>query len=200
MIDSLCGQLLASDDDFAVIDVNGIRFRLDIPASTARQLDKSDSPATLLTRLSFNPNEGTFALFGFATVAERECFDILTSISGIGPRKALMLLSQIEIAAFANAIITNDVKYLSRIKGVGQKTAERLIVELREKMVPYTATNPASSKTVLPAGDHVRDAVDALVVLGCRQAIAEKAIGEAVRELGPDARTEDLIKAGLRYR
>ncbi|HNM46100.1 MAG TPA: OB-fold domain-containing protein, partial [Candidatus Sumerlaeota bacterium] len=114
MIDSLHGTLLAGDADFAIIDVNGIRFRAEIPASTARELPPPGNTVTILTRLNLNPNEGNFQLFGFATPVERDCFDILTGISGIGPRKGLLLLSQIEIAPFANAIISNDVKYLSR--------------------------------------------------------------------------------------
>ena len=199
MIDSLHGTLLAGDADFAIIDVNGIRFRAEIPASTARELPPPGNTVTILTRLSLNPNEGNFQLFGFATPVERDCFDILTGISGIGPRKGLLLLSQIEIAPFANAIISNDVKYLSRIKGVGQKTAERLIVELREKMVPYSAPAEKSASSA-PASGHVRDAIDALIVLGVRQHIAEKAIESAVRELGKDAPTQELIKAGLRNR
>ncbi|MCC7390824.1 Holliday junction branch migration protein RuvA [Candidatus Sumerlaeota bacterium] len=199
MIDSLHGTLLAGDADFAIIDVNGIRFRAEIPASTARELPPPGNTVTILTRLNLNPNEGNFQLFGFATPVERDCFDILTGISGIGPRKGLLLLSQIEIAPFANAIISNDVKYLSRIKGVGQKTAERLIVELREKMVPYSAPAEKSASSA-PASGHVRDAIDALIVLGVRQHIAEKAIESAVRELGKDAPTQELIKAGLRNR
>lgn len=199
MLDSLLGTVLGCDEDHAILDVNGIRFRLDIPTSTARTLTAGSGAVTLLTRLSFNTNEGTFQLFGFATEAERECFDIFTSINGIGPRKGLMILSQIEIAPFANAIISNDVRYLSNIKGVGKKTAERLVVELREKMVPYIRSAPASG-AVLPGGDNVRDAVDALMVLGVRPAVAEKAIAEAVKELGAEARTEELIKVGLRHR
>ncbi|MCC6547190.1 Holliday junction branch migration protein RuvA [Candidatus Sumerlaeota bacterium] len=199
MIDSLHGVLLASDVDYAIVDVGGVRFRAEVPTSTARELPKPGSSVTILTRLNLNPNEGNFQLFGFATEVERDCFDILTGISGIGPRKGLMLLSQIEIAPFANAIISNDVKYLSRIKGVGQKTAERLIVELREKMIPYSAPSEKSAETP-PASGHVRDAIDALIVLGVRQHVAEKAINEAVKELGADAPTQELIKAGLRNR
>lgn len=199
MIDSLKGPILFADEDSAVLDVNGIRFRLEIPLSTARVIRQGDV-GELKTRLSFNANDGAFSLFGFATEVERECFDIFTGISGIGPRKGLMILSQIEIASFARAIQANDLNYLSRIKGVGKKTAERLVVELREKMVPYSAANAITTSPALPQTDNVRDAIEALVVLGCRQNVAEKAISEAVKELGEDAGTEDLIRVGLRYR
>lgn len=197
MLDSLCGKLLFSDDDIAVLDVGGVRFRLDIPYSTARLLAERGQEITLMTRLSFNPNEGSFNLFGFGTEVERECFDIFTQISGIGPRKGLMILSQIEIASFARAVINSDLGYLSKIKGIGKKTAERLVVELREKMVPYSAAEPEAAQ---PRADNVRDAVEALVVLGCRQIVAEKAVSEAIRELGPDAPAEELIRLGLKLR
>jgi Holliday junction DNA helicase RuvA len=201
MLDAISGILLRRDDDWAVIDVNGLQFRAEIPASTASQLPAIGEKATLLTRLSLNTNEGTFQLFGFATEMERDCFDIFTSITGIGPRKGLMILSQIEIPPFAKAIITNDIKYLSKIKGVGTKTAERMVVELREKMVPYSQAAPSSGTSViLPASANVRDAVEALIVLGCRPLVAEKAVGEAVKELGETAGTEALIRIALKYR
>lgn len=206
MIDSLSGILREKDEDFAILDVGGVAFRVEIPGSTAKALPAVGDPATVLTRLNFNMNEGTFALFGFSTEAERDCFDIFRGISGIGPRKGLMILSQIEIATFATAILTNDLVYLSKLKGVGKKTAERLVVELREKMVPYTAPSPGSgdvpgalsATSVLK--ENIRDAIEALIVLGCRNHVAEKAIGQAVEELGEEAPTPDLIRAGLRYR
>jgi Holliday junction DNA helicase RuvA len=201
MIDSLHGKLLESEEDFAVVDVNGLRFRAEIPASTARQLGATGTDVTLLTRMRLNVNEGDFLLFGFASESERECFDIFTSISGIGPRKGMMMLSQIEIAGFARAIIANDLAYLSRIKGIGRKTAERLVVELREKMVPYIKSDVKSASGVnLPDTAGVRDAVEALIVLGCRPVVAEKAIAEAIKELGKEAKTEELIRAGLKHR
>lgn len=201
MLDAISGPLLRSDEDWAVIDVNGLHLRAEIPTSTARLLPAKGERATLFTRLSLNTNEGNFLLFGFATEMERDCFDIFTSITGIGPRKGLMILSQIEIPPFAKAIVTSDIKYLSKIKGVGTKTAERMVVELREKMVPYTQTATGSPMPVsLPGGDNIRDAVEALMVLGCRPAVAEKAVGEAVKELGEKAATESLIRIALKYR
>jgi len=203
MIDSIAGVILSRGDEAVVIDVQGIGFRLDVPASTTQAVGAVGAPARLLARLSFNTNEGTFQLFGFATESERECFDILTSINGIGPRKALGILSQIEIAKFARAILTNDLKYLASIKGVGKKTAERLVVELREKMAAYGAGESAATPGA-PAGPvllgGVKDAYDALVVLGCRPVIAEKAVAEAVKLLGEKAPTEDLVRAALKFR
>jgi Holliday junction DNA helicase RuvA len=202
MIDSLQGTLLAVVDAGAVLDVNGVRFALEIPDSTASALPAVGQRATLLTRLNFNMNEGTFALFGFATEAERDCFDILRSISGIGPRKGLAILGQVEIARFATALMTNDLAYLSKLKGVGKKTAERLVVELREKMVPYAAAGHKEQPTgmLATAPANVRDAIEAMMVLGCRTAVAERAVAMAVEELGSDAKTEQLVRAALKHR
>lgn len=199
MLDSLHGRLLEKDDDFAVVDVNGVRFRAEVPRSTAVALPEPGQGVELRTRLSLNVNEGTFQLFGFATEEERDCFDIFTRISGIGPRKGLMILSAIEIVPFAQAILRGDVAYLSKIKGIGAKTAERLIVELRENMAPYAAKAPApAAAAARPA--NVADAIQALVVLGCKPPVAERAVDRALEALGPAARTEDLIREGLRHR
>ncbi len=203
MLDSLSGQLFEKDNDYAIVDVNGLRFRCEIPTSTYESLPKLGKAAELFTRMSLSVNDGTFQLFGFGSKVERECFDIFTSINGIGPRKGLMILSQIEIASFARAIVANDLTYLSKIKGIGKKTAERLVVELREKMSPYTqggTSVPVEGSVELPEGQAIRDAVEALVVLGCKLAVAERAIAEAVKEVGEDASTEQIVRAGLRYR
>ncbi len=206
MFHSLHGTLLDFEDDFAVIDVNGLRFQVEIPGSTASILPARGEAATLMTRLSFNANDGTFSLFGFATTMERDCFDVLLSMSGIGPRKALGILSQIEIGAFANAIVQQDLNYVSKIKGVGKKTAERLIVELREKMVPFVSAGSVGkpSSPAAPAGlpqkENIADAVQGLMALGCKPATAEKAIRSAVESIGEDAPTADLVREGLRWR
>lgn len=202
MLDALRGILLNKQDDYATIDATGLIFRVEIPSSSLDQLPEVGNEATLFTRLRLNVNEGYFDLYGFATETERECFDILTGMSGIGPRKGLMILSQIDIAAFANAIISGDLAYISRIKGIGKKTAERLVVELREKMAPISkqAAQERPATAILPAVDNVKDAVEALIVLGCRPPVAEKAVSEALKELGEDAPTESLIRLGLKNR
>lgn len=201
MLESVQGTLLERDDDFAVVDVGGVRLRLDIPASSAAQLPERGKQAELFTRLSFNANDGSFALFGFATPIERECYDILVGISGIGPRKALMILSQIEIGAFAAAIVGNDLAYLSKIKGVGRKTAERLLVELREKAALLAGGAPSKGAAPAPARQGaVGDAVEALMALGCRPAVAERAVATAVELLGADAAVDQLVREALKHR
>ena len=202
MIESLAGRLLSKDDDFAVLDVSGVRFRLEIPASSASQLPAPGQPAELFTRLSFNAKDGVFALFGFATTTERECFEILLGISGIGPRKALMILSQIEIGAFARALAAGDLGYLSSIKGVGKKTAERLLVELREKaaFLGGREVSTGGGSTAAPRGGPQGLAIEGLAALGCRPAVAERAVAKAAEILGADATVEQLVREALKHR
>lgn len=199
MYDSIRGRLIEKRDDVAVIDAGGLRLRCDIPLASSQALGAAGSEAELLLRIRLNVNEGDFLVFGFATETERECFDILTSITGIGPRKAMAILGQIEIVPFARAVVANDLRYLASIKGIGKKTAERLVIELREKMLPYTQ-GAAAAGASLPGGSNVREALEALIVLGCRPAVAEKAIAEAIAELGEKAPTEQLVRLGLKKR
>ncbi|MGF1573063.1 MAG: Holliday junction branch migration protein RuvA [Sumerlaeia bacterium] len=199
MINHLNGILISCDDDCAVIDVNGLGFRCEIPGSTAAALPKKGERASLYTYLVFNPNDNEFTLFGFASETERECFEVLKSINRVGPRTALNILSQIEITAFAQAVVQQNVDYVAKVKGIGKKTAERLVMELREKMVPFISKD--AKIVVLTQGkDNITDAVQGLMALGCKPAVAEKAIAAAIEQLGEEAKTEDLIREGLRWR
>jgi len=205
MIHQLTGKLIDCDDDYAVVDVNGLAFAVVVPGSTAQNLPKVGEQVKVFTVMTFNANDGEFSLFGFASETERDCFNVLKSINRVGPRSALNILSQIEISLFAKAIIEQDLTYLSKIKGIGKKTAERLIVELREKMVPFagsmTIENKGSSSSPGPAmKENVGDAMQGMMALGCKQNIAEKAIRAAVDQLGEDASTEELLREGLKWR
>ncbi len=200
MIHHVSGMLVTHDEDFAVVETpGGIGFRCEIPASTATKLPERGGKVTLLTALSFNPNDNEFTLFGFATETERECFDVLRSINRIGPRTALNILSQVEISTFASAIVQQNVDALAKVKGIGKKTAERLIVELREKMVPFLRTE-TPLKALKVEKDNIADAIQGLMALGCKQPVAEKAIASAVEQLGDAATAEQLIREGLKWR
>lgn len=207
MLESLRGILLQKDEDTAVVESAGIGFSLLIPTSTFAVLPDVGGEVRVFTHLSFNTQEGEFLLFGFATELEREVFRIFIGINGIGPRKGLMILSQIRIDEFAAAIRDRNLVYLSGIKGVGKKTAERLLIELREKMLPFAMAGAAGGAggalpagVVLPSGENVRDALAGLIALGVRYPVAAQAIAKAVEVIGPDAPTGDLVKAGLKFR
>ncbi len=213
MLEFVRGTLIRKDEDSAVVEAGGIGFLLLVPTSTYLVLPEEGSEALLYTHLTVNAQEGEFAVFGFATELEREVFRIFIGISGIGPRKGLMILSQVRIEEFAAAVRDRNLAYLSQIKGIGKKTAERLLVELREKMLPYaTAAGAAGARAAagegeaggegiaLPPGENIRDAVAGLVALGVRYAVAARAITKAVETLGPDANTGELVKLGLKHR
>lgn len=200
MIHQVIGKLISTDQDMAVVDVNGIGFSLEIPASTHSALPKVGEIALLYTVMTFNANDGEFSLFGFASETERDCFNVLRSINRVGPRSALNILSQIEIGAFAQAIVQQDLTYLAKIKGIGKKTAERLVVELREKMVPFIGQIGSATEPRLAHKPNISDAIQGMMALGCKPIVAEKAIKAAIEQLGEDASTEDLLREGLRWR
>jgi Holliday junction DNA helicase RuvA len=213
MLDSLRGTLARKDADEAVVETAaGLAFVLSVPASTFAALPEPGQPVHLFTHMAFNTQEGEFALYGFATPMEREVFRIFLGISGIGPRKGLMILSQVKIADFAQAIQDRNIAYLSSLKGIGTKTAERLLLELREKMLPYAAGVAGGGSAsaaggaareggpALPPGENIADAVAALTTLGCPYSQAARAILRAIEALGSGASREELIREGLRHR
>jgi Holliday junction DNA helicase RuvA len=152
----------------------------------------------LLTHLAIR--DDAHILYGFMTAAERELFRLLVNtVSGIGPKIALNILSGISVTAFRGAVANGDVKALSQISGVGKKTAERIVVELRDK-VGAVGTWEASSaqRTLSPADQKINDAVLALMALGYKQVEAHDAVRSAQTVLGPQATVEDLVRACLK--
>jgi Holliday junction DNA helicase RuvA len=197
-------MLLENDGQHVVIDVHGVGYGLDVPASTANALPAVGEEVTLHTYLE--AKENMFALYGFATREEREVFTIFLGVSGIGPRTALSILSAVRIADFATAVMNNDVAWLTRIPGIGKKTAERLIVEVRDKMKAWVAearlgvATPASAKRGNAEEALQAEVSAALQALGCKPAIADRAAARALELLGPKTPIEDLVREALRHR
>jgi holliday junction DNA helicase RuvA len=152
----------------------------------------------LLTHLAVR--EDAHTLYGFMTAAEREMFRLLiNTVSGIGPRIALNILSGISVVAFRGAVANGDVKALSQISGVGRKTAERIVVELKDKIGPAGAWEASSAQRGLsPAEQKINDAVLALMALGFKQLEAHDAVRAAVAALGPEAAVEQIVRACLK--
>jgi Holliday junction DNA helicase RuvA len=155
---------------------------------------------TLFTHLHLRPEE--VRLFGFATREERRLFEILISIQKVGVRTALDVLSTLSLDDFHTAVLTGNMKALTAVRGVGRKLAERILFELKEKIsiLPLPEGKTRLTTAELPSEKRYIDAVDALIGLGCRPAVAQKAIGIAYRNLGPDTPLEDLVREGLRNR
>src|SRR5206468_5304517 len=152
----------------------------------------------LLTHLAVR--EESHTLYGFMTAPERELFRMLiNTVSGIGPKIALNILSGMNPTAFRGAVANSDVKSLSQISGVGKKTAERIVVELRDKIGTAGAWEATSAQRALsPADQKINDAVLALLALGFKQVDAHNTVRQAQSALGAQATVEDLVRAALR--
>ena len=173
-------------------------YELLIPLSSFDKLPQPGQDVHILTHLAIR--EDAHVLYGFMTPQERELFRMLIhTVSGIGPKIALNILSGMNVAAFRGAVANGDVKALSQINGVGKKTAERIVVELRDKIGAAGAWEASSAKRALsPADQKMNDAILALIALGFKQSDAHDAIRASLEKLGPDAGPDDLVRASLR--
>jgi len=201
VITFLQGKLIEALPTQVVVDVNGIGYEALIPLSSFDKLPQPGETVKLLTQLVVR--EDAHILYGFASAAERDLFRLLVnSVSGIGPKTALNILSGVSVMAFRGAVAGGDVKALSQISGVGKKTAERIIVELRDKIGPASAGWEAASaqRSLSPEDQKLNDAVLALMALGFRQIDAHDAVRAASRNagLGAKATVEDLVRACLK--
>lgn len=195
MIGRLRGMPLEIGDGVAVVDVGGVGYEVEITAAAAASLAAardSAKPVELSTHLV--AREDAMALYGFANATERDLFRSLIKVSGIGPKLALALLSAVSPQQFAAAIGSGDVAAITRVPGIGKKTADRLVVELRDR-VHALAAAPAESA----GNDASREAAMALMALGYRQAEAATMIGEAAEIAGADASVEALVTQALRH-
>jgi len=197
MITHLAGTLVESLPTQIVVDVGGVGYHLLIPLSSYDKLPPAGSQLKILTHLAVR--EDAHVLYGFATTAERDLFRLLVGhVSGIGPKTALDVLSGTSVQSFKSAVVAGDIAALSRIKGIGKKTAERIVVELKDK-VGVAAVWEASSAAHAPSAEDlkVNDAVLALIALGYKQVDAHKAV-KAVSMKNPAATVEELVTAGLK--
>lgn len=200
MITSISGTLVAATALTAVIETGGFGYEVHIPVTTAERLPALGQSVKLHTLAVYREDAQT--LYGFATAEERDFFRLLVEkVTGVGPKLALSVLSRLSLPSLKGAIATGDVALLSKCPGIGRKTAERLVMELRDHLAPSglgAATGPAGAATPAASGeDKVRDAVLALVALGYKPADADKAIRQALAGLGAAATTEALIKRAL---
>jgi Holliday junction DNA helicase RuvA len=198
MITFLNGKLVEALPTQAIVDVAGVGYEVLIPLSSYDKLPQPGGDIKLLTHLVVR--EDSHTLYGFMSAAERELFRMLiNTVSGIGPKIALNILSGISATAFRGAVAGGDVKALSQISGVGKKTAERIVVELRDKIGAAGAWEAASAQRALsPADQKINDAVLALMALGYKQIEAHDSVRHAQSALGPQATVEELVRACLK--
>lgn len=198
MITFLHGKLVEALPTQIIVDVHGVGYELLIPLSSYDKLPQPGHEIKVLTHLAVR--EDAHTLYGFMTGAERDLFRLLiNTVSGIGPKIALNVLSGISVTAFRGAVANGDIKALSQISGVGKKTAERIVVELRDKIGAAGAWEAASAQRALsPEDQRLNDAVLALIALGFKQVEAHDAVRTAQGTLGPTATLEELVRACLR--
>ncbi len=198
MITFLHGKLAEAFPAQVVVDVGGIGYEALIPLSSYDKLPAPGGEIRLLTHLAIR--EDAHVLYGFLTTAERDLFRLLiNTVSGIGPKIALNVLSGMNPVTFKGAVARGDVKALSAINGVGKKTAERIVVELKDKIGVAGSWEAASAERALsPSDQKLNDAVLALIALGRKQIEAHDAVRKTQALLGPEASVEALVRASLK--
>ncbi len=194
MIAHLRGRIFAKHPNRIIVDVNGVGYDVAVPLSTFYGL--GEPGAEIALRIHTHVREDALLLYGFATVLEQDLFERLIGISGIGPKVALAVLSGIEPKELVRAVERGDVARLTAIPGVGKKTSERMVLELKDRLPRAQLTADAGDG--LPEPAPVReDVLSALINLGYHRPLAEKAVGAAVKAT-PDGSFEQTLKQALR--
>jgi Holliday junction DNA helicase RuvA subunit len=189
MIAHLSGELASTGDRWVVIDIGGVGYRVQVTEPTMQDLVATEGRVMVHTYMVVRDDD--IQLYGFSHPRERELFTILIGVTGIGPQTAMNILSRISFEDFAIAILSDDEKVLTRIPGIGPKSAKRLILELKDKMKKCAATLPGGRSRA-----EACDAVSALVSLGFSEREAEEAVNAVLADL-PAPTVQDLIRASL---
>jgi holliday junction DNA helicase RuvA len=194
MIGRIRGKLLVRDEDAILVDVAGVAYEIEVTPNTSSTLPALGADVALHTHLCIR--EDAHLLFGFANVAERDLFRQLIKVGGVGPRLALAVLSGMGVADLSRCIRDADIARLVKLPGVGRKTAERLVVELRDRIDTLVGVPDEVRPAATTAGRQVlEEAERALVRLGYRPAEASRAVGNAYSD---GQSTEDVVRAALK--
>lgn len=200
MISQLRGILLEKSPPELLLDVNGVGYEVIVPMSTFYRLPDVNQTVQLLTHL--NIREDAHQLFGFLTFSERKLFRSLIKVNGIGPKLGLAILSSIDVNDFVQTVLNNDTTTLIRLPGIGKKTAERLIIEMRDRLTDWHDTsvgfNPAqhAGSLLTPQTGATQEAVNALIALGYKPQEASRAVTRTA--LATDTGCETIIRAALK--
>jgi Holliday junction DNA helicase RuvA len=199
MIEYLRGTLASKEPTFAVVEVNGIGYGVLIPMSTFDKLPAAGQDVELHTHL--HVREDAMQLIGFKSIDERKLFLLVQSVSGVGVKLALNVLSGMSVASFCEAVVNADIRALSRINGIGKRSAERLVVELREKAIelaPAVGVGAGAEDSPQASSREAEDAVATLAALGYKQEAARKIISKLLQD-NPDTSlsTQELVRKSL---
>jgi holliday junction DNA helicase RuvA len=199
MIALISGKIVYKGIAHVIVDVQGVGYRVFIPLTTFYELPEAGQPITL--HVHTNVKQDAINLFGFHTIQERDLFQLMISVSGIGPRIAMNILSGISAQDLLNAISGGHVEKLVKIPGVGKKMAERLILELKEKVLKKMMLEKMPQTGVMPdAGEMIReDVLSALVNLGYKNNVAQDALNKALLISGEELEMDKLLKKTLKF-
>jgi Holliday junction DNA helicase RuvA len=192
MIGLLRGIILHKQPPSLLLDVNGVGYEIDAPMSTFYQLPADDSPVTLYTHLAIR--DDAHVLFGFATPSDRTLFRALLKVNGVGGKMALAILSGMTAEEFAQCVQAGDVAALTRVPGVGKKTAERLLIEMRDRLPAIASSDGAQVVLAQQPASPSNDALDALLALGYKLAEAQRMLKTVDQQ---NMNTEDIIRQAL---
>lgn len=195
MIALLTGKIAQKAPEFIILDVNGVGYRVQIPFSTYYELPEEGGTVSL--NIYTHVKEDAISLYGFRTVAEKNFFQLLISVSGIGPKVGKDILSNCQVGDLSTALLRGDVSRLCAIPGIGKKTAERLVLELKEKVQKLDSSAPSQDhgRSALSSGI-LDDVASALVNLGYKEQVVRKALAEM--EISADASMETVLKQALK--
>lgn len=195
MLYSVRGKLIHKELQMAVIECGGVGYACRTTCSTSAQLGQTGSEESLYTYLYVR--EDSVELFGFYTIQELNCFKMLITVSGVGPKAALAILSDIDAQRFALTVASGDSKVFTKTKGVGPKLAQRIVLELKDKIAKETSVSEIASgaaPAAVPSGDGSSEAMSALMVLGYSQTEA----ASAVSKIDPSLPSGEIIKRALK--
>ncbi len=195
MINYLNGKLVVKDPTYVVVDINGIGYEAKISLSTYAAVKNLDE-VKLFTHL--NIKEDAHTLYGFFEPSEKKRFLDLISISGVGPSTALMILSSLSPEELQHAIVSENVPVIQRVKGIGSKTAQRIVLELKDKMKKEGLLDKLADISVKYDNTLRSEALSALTTLGIAKPAAEKSVDLVLKEHGQEIKLEDLIKLALK--
>ena len=195
MIALLTGKIAHKSPEFIIMDINGVGYRVQIPFSTYYDLPEEGNEITL--NIHTQVREDAINLFGFRSMAEKNFFQLLISVSGIGPKLGKDILSNIPVKDLARALVQGDLTRLSAIPGIGRKTAERLVLELKGKVLKLDVSLSAQDDMhPSPSSALTDDVTSALVNLGYKEALVRKALAEL--DIPPEASMEEVLRKALK--
>ena len=202
MIASLKGIIVESHLLQVVLEAGGVGYEVQVPITTSEKLPTIGKEAKLFTYAVYR--EDSQALYGFISREDKEFFKLLVEkVSGVGPKMALTLFSKLSVSMLQSAILNGDAKLLAQCPGIGKKTAERLIIELKDKVksgIPSSPSTVGNSDSIAESSGEstqFQDAISALMALGYKVTEADKAVNRAIEQLGPSASVEKIIKTAL---